>query len=115
MAEEQLDNTAASEEPVEHTAPEQKTEEVSIPKKRLKKTLEGVVISNRMQKSVVVRVERTVRHPLYEKIVRKSSKFMAHDEENKCRVGDRVVIRETRPISKRKCWRVVSIVSGPQV
>ena len=114
MAEEQLENTAAPEEPVEHTAPEQKTEQ-AIPKKRLRKTLEGVVISNRMQKSVVVRVQRTVRHPLYEKIVRKSSKFMAHDEENKCRVGDRVVIRETRPISKRKCWRVVSIVSGPQL
>ena len=114
MAEEQLENTAAPEEPVEHTAPAQKTEE-SIPKRRLTKTLEGVVISNRMQKSVVVKVERTVRHPLYEKIIRKSSKFMAHDEENKCRVGDRVVIRETRPISKRKCWRVVSIVSGPQV
>jgi small subunit ribosomal protein S17 len=113
MAEEQLENTATPEEPVERTAPAQKTEEL-IPKKRLKKTLEGVVISNRMQKSVVVRVERTVRHPLYEKIIRKSSKFMAHDEENKCRVGDRVVIRETRPISKRKCWRVVSIVSGPQ-
>jgi small subunit ribosomal protein S17 len=113
MAEEQIENTAAPEEPVEHTAPEQKTEQ-AIPKKRLRKTLEGVVISNRMQKSVVVRVQRTVRHPLYEKIVRKSSKFMAHDEENKCRVGDRVVIRETRPISKRKCWRVVSIVSGPQ-
>jgi small subunit ribosomal protein S17 len=113
MAEEQLENTAAPEEPVERTATEQNPEQ-SIPKKRLKKTLEGVVISNRMQKSVVVKVERSVRHPLYEKIVRRSSKFMAHDEENKCRVGDRVVIRETRPISKRKCWRVVSIVSGPQ-
>jgi small subunit ribosomal protein S17 len=113
MAEEQLENTAAPEEPVERTAPQEQPEQ-PIEKKRLKKTLEGVVISNRMQKSVVVKVDRTVRHPLYEKIVRKSSKFMAHDEENKCRVGDRVVIRETRPISKRKCWRVVSIVSGPQ-
>ena len=113
MAEEQLENTAAPEEPVEHTAPEQKTEQ-AIPKKRLRKTLEGVVISNRMQKSVVVRVQRTVRHPLYEKIVRKSSKFMAHDEENKCRVGDRVLIRETRPISKRKSWRVVEIVVAHQ-
>jgi small subunit ribosomal protein S17 len=80
----------------------------------LRKELEGVVISNRMQKSVVVRVERQVRHGLYNKIVQRTSKFMAHDEENKCRVGDRVVIRETRPISKNKCWRVVSIVSTQQ-
>ena len=85
------------------------------PKRRLKKTLEGVVISNRMQKSVVVKVQRSVRHGLYEKIIRKSTKFMAHDEENKCRVGDRVLIRETRPLSKRKCWRVVSIISAQQV
>lgn len=86
-----------------------------IEKKRgLRKELEGTVISNRMQKSVVVRVDRQVRHPLYQKIIQRSSKFMAHDEENKCRVGDRVVIRETRPISKNKCWRVVSIVTAAQ-
>ena len=86
-----------------------------IEKKRgLRKELEGTVISNRMEKSVVVRVDRQVRHPLYQKIIQRSSKFMAHDEENKCRVGDRVVIRETRPISKNKCWRVVSIVTAAQ-
>jgi small subunit ribosomal protein S17 len=85
-----------------------------VEKRRLKKTLEGTVISNRMQKSVVVRVDRQVRHPLYLKTIRMSSKFMAHDEENKCRVGDRVVIRETRPMSKRKNWRVVSIISSQQ-
>jgi small subunit ribosomal protein S17 len=89
---------------------EQNTEK----KRGLRKELEGVVISNRMQKSVVVRVDRQVRHPLYQKTIQRSSKFMAHDEENKCRVGDRVVIRETRPISKNKCWRVVTIVSTPQ-
>jgi small subunit ribosomal protein S17 len=83
-------------------------------RRRSRKTLEGVVISNRMQKSVVVRVQRQVRHPLYGKTIRKSSKFMAHDEENKCRVGDRVVITETRPLSKRKNWRVVSITSSQQ-
>jgi len=83
-------------------------------KRGLRKELEGVVISNRMQKSVVVRVERKVRHPLYQKIVQRTTKFMAHDEENKCRVGDRVVIRETRPISKNKCWRVISITSTSQ-
>lgn len=85
-----------------------------VPKRRLKKTLEGIVISNRMDKSVVVRVERQVRHALYQKTLRKSAKFMAHDEENKCRVGDRVKIQETRPISKRKNWRVVSIVVAHQ-
>ncbi|MGH9857178.1 MAG: 30S ribosomal protein S17 [Acidobacteriota bacterium] len=86
-----------------------------IEKKRgLRKELEGTVISNRMEKSVVVRVDRQVRHPLYQKIIQRSSKFMAHDEENKCRVGDRVLIRETRPISKNKCWRVVSIVTAAQ-
>lgn len=95
-------------------AEEQAQQTKNPERRRLKKTLEGVVISTRMQKSVVVRVERQVRHPLYLKTIRKSSKFMAHDEENKCRVGDRVVIRETRPISKQKCWRVVSIVSAPQ-
>lgn len=84
-------------------------------RRRSRKTLEGVVISNRMEKSVVVRVQRQVRHPLYGKIIRKSSKFMAHDEENKCRVGDRVVIAETRPLSKRKNWRVVSITSTQQI
>ena len=84
------------------------------PKKRLKKMLEGIVISNRMDKSVVVRVERQVRHELYQKIIRKSAKFMAHDEDNKCRVGDRVRIQETRPLSKNKHWRVVSIVAAHQ-
>lgn len=91
----------------------EKTEKIDK-KRGLRKELEGTVISNRMQKSVVVRVDRQVRHPLYQKIVKRSSKFMAHDEENKCRVGDRVVIRETRPMSKNKCWRVVSIVSTTQ-
>jgi small subunit ribosomal protein S17 len=95
-------------------AEEQAQQTKSPERRRLKKTLEGIVISTRMQKSVVVRVERQVRHPLYLKTIRKSSKFMAHDEENKCRVGDRVVIRETRPISKQKCWRVVSVLSAPQ-
>jgi small subunit ribosomal protein S17 len=86
----------------------------NVPKRRLRKTLEGIVISNRMDKSVVVRVERQVRHGLYQKIIRKSSKFMAHDEDNKCRVGDRVRIQETRPLSKLKHWRVVSIVVAHQ-
>ncbi|PWT87955.1 MAG: 30S ribosomal protein S17 [Acidobacteria bacterium] len=100
--------------PADQSATAAQPAEAEAAERRLQKTLEGTVVSNRMQKSVVVRVERQVRHSLYQKTIRKSSKFMAHDEENKCRVGDRVVIRETRPISKRKNWRVISIISSPQ-
>ena len=90
------------------------TEDTKSKKRGIRKTLEGTVISTRMQKSVVVRVDRQVRHPLYQKIIRRSTKFMAHDEENRCHVGDRVVICESRPISKHKHWRVVSVVASAQ-
>ncbi len=70
----------------------------------------GTVSSNKMQKTVVVTVERQVIHPLYKRVVRRSKKFMAHDEHNECRVGDVVRIEETRPLSARKRWRVVEIV-----
>jgi small subunit ribosomal protein S17 len=70
----------------------------------------GVVVSNKMQKTVVVEVQRLVMHPLYHKYLRRRSRFMAHDEQNECKVGDRVEIRETRPMSRLKRWRVTSIV-----
>ena len=70
----------------------------------------GVVVSNKMQKTIVVEVERLVMHPLYQKYLRRRSRFMAHDEKNECKVGDRVQIKETRPMSKMKRWRVESIV-----
>jgi small subunit ribosomal protein S17 len=70
----------------------------------------GVVVSNKMQKTVVVEVERLVMHPLYHKYLRRRSRFMAHDEKNECKVGDRVQIKETRPMSKLKRWRVTSVV-----
>jgi small subunit ribosomal protein S17 len=70
----------------------------------------GTVISDKMDKTVVVQVETLVRHPLYKKVIRRRAKFKAHDEENKCRVGDVVKIMETRPLSKEKRWRVVEIV-----
>jgi small subunit ribosomal protein S17 len=70
----------------------------------------GTVISDKMDKTVVVSVERVVRHPLYGKTVRRTVKFKAHDENNECRVGDRVRIMETRPLSKDKRWRVMQIV-----
>jgi len=71
----------------------------------------GVVTSNKMQKTVVITVERQGTHPLYKRVVRRSKNFMAHDEKNECRVGDTVRIEETRPLSSRKRWRVVEIIS----
>jgi small subunit ribosomal protein S17 len=70
----------------------------------------GVVISNKMDKTVVVEVSRTVIHPVYKKFVRRRKRFMAHDEENRCRIGDEVMIVETRPLSRHKNWRVRKIV-----
>jgi small subunit ribosomal protein S17 len=74
------------------------------------KTREGVVVSSAMDKTVVVAVKRTVQHPRYHKYLTVSTKYLAHDERNECSVGDRVVIAETRPLSKRKRWRLRSIV-----
>ena len=71
----------------------------------------GIVTSNKMQKSVVVTVDRQTTHPLYKRVVRRSIKFLAHDEKNECRVGDTVRISETRPLSKRKHWRVIQVVA----
>lgn len=71
----------------------------------------GIVTSNKMQKSVVVTVDRQTTHPLYKRVVRRSIKFLAHDEKNECRVGDTVRIQETRPLSRCKRWRVVQVVS----
>ncbi|NPB08414.1 MAG: 30S ribosomal protein S17 [Aquificae bacterium] len=75
-----------------------------------RKHLVGVVVSDKMDKTVVVRVDRKVPHPLYGKHIVKSKKYHAHDEHNECRVGDIVVIRETRPLSKTKRWVVVKIL-----
>lgn len=71
----------------------------------------GTVTSNKMQKSVVVTVERQIMHRLYKRVVRRSTNFLAHDEKNECQVGDRVRIQETRPLSRRKRWRVVQVIS----
>jgi len=70
----------------------------------------GRVLSNKMNKTVVVSVERSVTHPLYRKVLRRISKFKAHDEQNVCKIGDRVRMVETRPISKDKHWRVVEVI-----
>ncbi len=78
--------------------------------RNLRKERVGVVTSNKMEKSIVVVVERKVKHPLYGKFVKQSKKFYAHDEKNDCNIGDTVKIMETRPISKQKCWRLVEIL-----
>jgi small subunit ribosomal protein S17 len=70
----------------------------------------GIVVSNKMEKSIVVEVQRRVKHPKYGKFVKRSSRFMAHDEKNECNAGDTVRIMETRPLSKNKCWRLVEIL-----
>ncbi len=76
----------------------------------MRKTTIGKVVSDKMDKTVVVAVEDSVRHPLYNKIIKRTVKRKAHDENNECRIGDRVRIMETRPLSKDKRWRVVEIV-----
>jgi len=73
-----------------------------------KRVLQGVVVSDKMDKTVTVSVERLFQHPLYKKFIRRSKKYAAHDEANACKVGDLVKIRECRPISKRKTWEIVA-------
>ncbi len=78
--------------------------------RNLRKTNVGVVVSDKMDKTVVVAIKDNVKHPLYKKIVKRTVKLKAHDEKNECGVGDRVMIMETRPLSKDKYWRVVEII-----
>ncbi len=78
--------------------------------RNLRKTRTGRVVSNKMDKTITVLIERKVKHPIYGKFVNKSTKFMAHDEKNECGIGDTVSIMETRPLSKSKRWRLIEIV-----
>lgn len=75
-----------------------------------RKTQIGVVVSDKMDKTVVVKVDRIIKHPVYNKFIKRSAKYKAHDEQNECKVGDQVVIVETRPLSKEKCWKVRQII-----
>jgi small subunit ribosomal protein S17 len=84
--------------------------ETQIELRGRRKTRTGLVTSNKMDKSITVSVERKVKHPIYGKFLKKTTKFMAHDEENACSIGDVVKIMETRPLSKNKCWRLVEVV-----
>ncbi len=79
-------------------------------KRNLRKVMIGTVTSDKMDKTVVVAVQTSVKHPMYKKIVKRTYKLKAHDEENACKVGDKVKVMETRPLSKDKRWRVVEIV-----
>ena len=76
----------------------------------LRKTRVGVVSSNKMEKSISIKVERKFRHPIYGKFIMKTKKLMAHDEQNECHIGDIVRIMETRPLSKNKSWRLVEVI-----
>ncbi len=78
--------------------------------RNLRKERIGVVVSNKMDKTIAVLVERKVKHPMYGKFVKKSKKYLAHDEKNEVGIGDTVKIMETRPLSKNKCWRLVEII-----
>lgn len=79
-------------------------------KKILRKERVGIVISNKMDKSIIVAEKRKVMHPIYGKFINKTAKFVAHDEENTCKIGDLVKIMETRPLSKNKNWRLIEII-----
>ncbi len=78
--------------------------------RKIRKERTGLVMSDKMDKSIIVMIERKVKHPMYGKFVKKTSKFIAHDEKNECNAGDTVRIMETRPLSKNKCWRLVEII-----
>ena len=79
-------------------------------KRNLRKERTGTVVSNKMEKSIVIAVKRKVKHPIYGKFVNKTSKLMAQDDKNECNIGDIVRVMETRPLSKNKCWRLVEII-----
>ena len=86
------------------------TQAAEVPARNRRKVREGIVVSDKMDKTVVVVVEDRVKHPLYGKVLRRTSRLKAHDEGNACGVGDRVMLMETRPLSATKRWRVVEII-----
>lgn len=83
---------------------------MSTMERNLRKERTGIVVSNKMDKSITVAVKRRVKHPVYGKFVNRTKKLLAHDEENTCNIGDTVRIMETRPLSKRKSWRLVEVI-----
>jgi len=89
--------------------------ETAMESRGIRKSKVGLVVSDRMDKTIVVRVERLVPHPVYKKYVKRRTTYKAHDEKNEYRVGDRVEITETRPVSKDKRWRVSRLIDRPEV
>lgn len=85
------------------------------PEREVRKVREGLVVSDKMQKTIVVQVERTVRHTQYKKFIRLRARYKAHDEKNECRTGDRVRIEETRPLSRDKRWRLKDVLERAKV
>ncbi|MDT8308908.1 MAG: 30S ribosomal protein S17 [Bacteroidales bacterium] len=83
---------------------------IKMESRNLRKERTGLVVSNKMEKSIVVQIEYKRKHPMYGKFIKLRTKFIAHDEKNECNIGDTVRIMETRPLSKNKCWRLVEII-----
>jgi small subunit ribosomal protein S17 len=81
-----------------------------VSERNLRKTRMGKVVSDKMDKTIVVAIEDFVKHPLYKKVIKRTERFKAHDENNECKIGDKVLITETRPISKDKRWRLTQII-----
>lgn len=103
---------APAETPVKNSeTPEVKTDETKKEKKSHKRILQGKVVSNKADKTVVLKIERQVAHPLYKKYYKKAKKLMAHDENNDCNIGDVVKVIESRPLSARKRWNMIEIIS----
>lgn len=75
-----------------------------------RKTRIGIVVSNKMQKTIAVEMERTMKHPVYQRVIKRKSKLYAHDESNECGIGDKVLVMETRPLSKLKRWRLIKVI-----
>ena len=88
---------------------------MSMEERNLRKVMIGTVTSNKMDKTIVVSVETSVKHPIYGKVVKRTYKLKAHDEENQCQIGDKVKVMETRPLSKDKRWRLVEIVEKADI
>ena len=84
---------------------------VNTEARNLRKTRVGMVVSNKMDKTIVVAIENRFKHPLYKKYITKTKKVMAHDELNECNIGDKVMIAETRPLAKNKCWRLEKVIT----
>jgi small subunit ribosomal protein S17 len=86
------------------------TEATTTQMRKTRKTRIGIVVSDKMDKTIAVVIERHVRHPLYKKYFKKTKKFLAHDETDTARIGDKVMIMEARPLSKKKCWRLAKVI-----